>query len=122
MFFEKLYWEIIYALRRRKLSCHKNKKPYIYWDNKLKEYVNPLMLGESTDNLTYLCSELARKSPYYSYWIGSKHHHTHQIEDLFKEAYNHAERFRLDDAEQLSKQELEIVNRLVKQGKFDRKN
>lgn len=122
MFFEKIYWELRYAIRRKKLNRHKNKKPYIYWDRNLKEYVNPLLLEESTDNLTYLCSELARTSPYYSYRVGNKRHHTHQIDELFMEAYNYAERFRLEDKEQLSKQELEIVERLVRQGKFDRRN
>lgn len=122
MFFQKIYWDIRYGLRNWYLTTkYKRKKPLIYWDKKLKEFVNPLIPNESSNNLMYLCSELARKSPYYSYLIKGKHQHSHTIGKVFKDAYNCSEHFQLEDEEQFSKQELEIIARLVKQGCFDRK-
>ncbi|MGL4362447.1 MAG: hypothetical protein ACRCSG_04090 [Cellulosilyticaceae bacterium] len=122
MFFEKIYWDIRYGFRNWHLTTkYKNKKPLIYWDKPLKEFVNPLLLNESSDNLTYLCSELARRSPYYSYLIKGNHQHSHMVESVFRDAYNHAEYFELADEDQFSKQELEIINRLIRQGCFDRR-
>ena len=119
---EGLYWKIRYAYEawyfKRKYAT---KVPKIYYDKKFRVYVNPKVLEEKDSCLEYVCSETVRYSLIYIYSIKGKDTHAHTITEVFKDAYNYAETFKILDEDQYSKQELELINKLIKQGIEDRK-
>lgn len=98
-----------------------NKEPKIYYDKKMKQYVTPKLLGERSESLIYVCSEIARDSLYYGYSIDKKHHHAHTVEDVFEDAYNYSQIFVIEDEEAFSKQELRLIYKLIQTGIEDRK-
>lgn len=98
-----------------------NREAKIYYDKKIKQYVNPKILQERSSSLIYVCSEIARDSLYYGYSIHNKHHHAHTIDEVFEDAYNYSETFAIEDEEAFSKQELRLIYKLIRKGIEDRK-
>lgn len=116
-----LYWKIRYYLEdlyfKKKYA---GKLAQIIYDRRFKCYVCPTLLAERSPNLTYVCSEVAKDGLYYGYKIRGIETHAHTLEELLIDAYNEAETFTLLDENELSQQELNLVNKLIAQGKQDR--
>lgn len=116
------YWNIKVALEnsyfKRKYS---NLTPMIYYDRKYQVYVNPKLIDER-GCAEYVCSESVCDSLIYSYIIDRVNTHAHTISEVFLDAYNTSETFLISDEyrEQYSKQEFDLICKLVNQGKIDR--
>lgn len=116
-----MLWQIRYKYEKWYFKHHyRGKQAKIYYDKKFKTYVNPLLLEENSSSLIYVCSELVRDSLYYEYSIVSKHHHAHIIDQVFEDAYNHAETFQIENEAEFSQQELRVIHKLVERGLMDR--
>lgn len=116
-----LFWRIRYKVEDYYVNYrYGDREPKIYYDKKMKQYLNPMLLDERSSSLIYVCSEIARDSLYYEYSIDNKHHHAHTIDEVFEDAYNHAETFELENEEAFSKQELRIIYKLIQKGIEDR--
>ena len=114
-------WQIRYKYEEYYLKkFYGNKEAKIYYDKKMKQYVNSKLLDERSESLIYVCSELTRDSLYYGYSIDNKHHHAHTLDAIFEDAYNYAETFEMEDEEAFSKQELRLIYKLVQKGIEDR--
>lgn len=107
-----------YYFKRRYLNLPSK----IYYDRKFKTYVNPKIIDER-GCLEYICSETVCDGVFYNYQIEGKDVHAHVISEVFIDAYNCAETFLIpkDYEYQYSIQELNFINKLVNQGKIDRK-
>ena len=116
-----LLWRIRYKCEDYYFMQHYgDNESKIYYDKKMKQYVNPKVLDERSASLIYVCSEIARDSLYYGYSIDNKHYHAHTIDEVFEDAYNHAETFEIEDEEAFSQQELRIIYKLIQKGIEDR--
>lgn len=117
-----LLWQIRYKYEDYYFKQrYANREAKIYYDKKMKQYVNPKILDERSSSLIYVCSEIVRDSLYYGYSIDNKHHHAHTIEEVFEDAYNYAETFEIEDEEVFSTQELRLIYKLIQKGIEERK-
>lgn len=118
----KWYWNMMLALQehyfKRKYS---NRTPKIYYDQRHRVYVNPKIISER-GCAEYVSSESVGEWVFYAYKINGTETHAHSITAVFIEAYNNSETFSISEEhkEQYSKQELDMIYKLVKQGKDDR--
>lgn len=116
-----LCWQIRYKCEDNYFKYrYGGKEAKVYYDKKMKKYVNPKLLDERSSSVIYVCSEIARDSLYYGYSINHKHHHAHTIDEVFEDAYNYAETFQIEDESDFSQQELRILYKLVERGLKDR--
>ena len=108
MFFENKYFN----------KKYKNLKPKIYYDKRYNMYVNPLYINERGDS-DYVCAQTAHGGCIYPYLIDNICEHEHSISAVFIRAYNDAENFSISEPDKIyySKQELDFIDKLVKQGK-----
>ena len=117
-----------------KMECFYFKRKYsnlpskIYYDKKFKTYVNPKLLIQydyewGWGSIEYLSAELINFNVFYNYKIDGENRHGHDISEVFRDSYNESEKFFIPAKyeNQYSQQELNEINKLIEQGKKDRK-
>ena len=117
----KFYYKLKYFFENNYFNKkYKKLKPYIYYDKKYNIYINPLCINERGD-IDYVCGETVQGGCIYPYLIDGESEHEHSISAVFLHAYNNAEKFSISPKDKIyySKQELDFINKLIQQGKFD---
>ncbi len=120
-YIQKLYWIIWYLAEKNHFKRKYEKlPPKIYYDRKYRCYVNPVLL-HNRGSLEDICYDTVRSGCLYLYCLDGEKRHAHTIPEVFKTAYNDAELFSIDavDKQLYSEQELELIHKLVEQGKID---
>lgn len=120
----KIYWKIKSSGEKRYFTKKYSKLiPKIYYDKKYDCHINPKII-EERGCVEYICGEITRSGVIYHYFLGSQVDHAHTLGDVLIEAYNHAETFSIapEHEGEYSSQELKFIDKLVAQGKLDRRN
>ena len=119
--FQHVYWKFHQLLRDRYFfRKYSNRAPTIYFDKKYNCFISSQNVREY-GCCEYVCSELTHSGLHYSYYLDECQSHAHTINEVFLLAYNKAEIFSIHEKDEIeySRQELEFIKKLIKQGKKD---
>lgn len=122
--FHKLYWKLKRSYEKHYFANKYSKLvPQIYYDKKYNCYIYPKVIDEQ-GCCEYICGEVVKSGCIYFYCLNDKKQHQHTISEVFLLAYNESEIFSIDTEDEIlySNQELEMICKLVEQGKTDRLN
>lgn len=110
-----LYWKIRQYIKdwyfRKRYG---NKETFIYYDKLTECYVHTNHLDEYSYDYEYLVSDLVLDGLCYSFKVDGDYSHEHHFKDVLQVAYANARTFEIENKEEYSKQELNLISKLIK--------